>query len=212
MGCILKTYKEPILRTAAFVISYLSLVVSLFPLTRCPLFRICLFLISVLTLLVFLRMEFTSRPKRRVYLQKDKDKIRQYMFEWIQKGRHAAIFSHNLSWVTGDEIKHLLQSKAQAKELTIYIPNERDLTNDAKSLIGVLRNNGAAVHVYAACDYVPVSRFTVTNLNGPGERVAVAYGDGEFHVIEEYSPNEHPAFYMAKDLFAFAASLAAPNG
>jgi len=212
MECILKTYKEPIVRTTAFVISYLSLVVSLFPLTDCPLVRKGLLLLSVLALLVFFWMEFTSRPKRRVYLQKDKDKIRQYMFEWIHKGRHAVIFSHNLSWVTGDKIKKLLQSKAKAKELTVYIPNEKDLTNDAKSLIGALRDNGAAVHVYTRCDHVPISRFTITNLNGPGERVAVAYGDGEFHVIEEYSPNEHPAFYMAKDLLAFARSLATPNG
>jgi len=211
MTCILKTYKEPLVKSIAFAISYVSLVGSVFPFKDWPTLTTFLVLVSLLALVVVVWMEFRWGPKRRVYLQKDKEEIQNYMFDWIKKGRHTAIFSHNLTWVSGNRIRQLLESKAQAKELTVYVPNEEDLTSEAKSLISVLRKNGAAIHVYAKCASVPMSRFTIINLNGPGERVAVAHGHGEFHIIEEYSANEHPAFYMAKDLLELARNLATPN-
>ena len=98
-----------------------------------------------------------------------------------------------MSWVADDEIKGLLISKAKSDEVTICVPHETGLTKD-------LAAEGARIHTYSQTDHVPQSRFTVVNFGRGDARVAVGHRHGDLHVIEEFSANDHPAFYMALDL------------
>lgn len=138
-------------------------------------------------------LELRSAFRKKSIPVADKKRIRDFMFKWISSGERVAIFSRDLSWVDDEKIKELLFSKASAGELCICVPRETDLTRE-------LRHVGAEIYTYSHIDHVPQSRFTIVNFGRGGSRVAVGNRHGNFHVIEEFSANDHPAFYMANDL------------
>jgi len=96
-----------------------------------------------------------------------------------------------MSWVD-DQMRQLLNTKAENGELIICLPRHIGLTND-------LWNRGAEVVAYGRLDS-PSSRFTIIDYNRSGSRVAVGRRRGSLHVIEEFSADDHPAFHMALDL------------
>lgn len=199
----LQAYKKTIFRVGSIILSYFSIVGFFFTLElRYSDFGILGNILIPISLALFVTaiiLELGDIKARRVMRPQSKE-VRDYMFRWIDKGRRVVIFSRDLSWVNDDEMKDLFLSKAKRNELSVCLPNERDLTSDLKDLIQDLKRNNANVYTYSHIEHVPESRFTIINFDTAGARVAVGYPRENFHVIEEFSANEHPAFYMAKDL------------
>jgi hypothetical protein len=95
----------------------------------------------------------------------------------------------------------LLRAKAERRELIICLPQHNDLTR-------TLAEAGAEVCTFGEERLEsPTSRFTIAFFERAGTRVAVGRADHDTHVIEEFDPVSHPAFYMATDLIRLARNL-----
>lgn len=136
---------------------------------------------------------------RRILLRTD-TQIRDYMYRWISRGSRVAIFSRDMSWVRDDEMKELLRQKSRKDELHLCLPNRIALSEE-------LEREGAHVHVYPQLQYIPQSRFTIINKDRMDAQVAVGRRIGRQHVIEEFSPGQHPTFFMADDLVEIVKRL-----
>jgi hypothetical protein len=119
-------------------------------------------------------------------------KARKYMQNWIMRTDRVAIFSRDLSWVD-DTIKKLLEDKAIKNELIICVPKHTDLTQE-------LKRKNAKILTYDVLNYEPQSRFTIAGYGKGGACVAIAHTSAQYHIIEEYAGNEHPAYCMAMDI------------
>ncbi len=119
--------------------------------------------------------------------------IRDFMYKWISRGGKAAILSNDMSWVSDEEMKELLRSKAHRNELCLCLPKEIPLSQE-------LESEGAQVYTYPELKYVPQSRFTIINKGRMDAQVAVGRRYGEKHVIEQFSLGEYPIFSVADDL------------
>jgi hypothetical protein len=127
-------------------------------------------------------LELQAESNIHLYKIEDQQGIRNYMFTWIRNGGRVAIWTRDMSWVD-DQMRQLLNTKAENGELIICLP----------------RHRGAEVVAYGRLDS-PSSRFTIIDYNRSGSRVAVGRRRGSLHVIEEFSADDHPAFHMALDL------------
>lgn len=132
---------------------------------------------------------FRTKPKSMA----KKSQIRDYMYKWISRGGRVAIVSHDMSWVSDEEMRELLRSKAHRNELCLCLPREIPLSQR-------LESEGAQVHTYPELQYVPQSRFTIINQGRMDAQVAVGRRYGEKHIIERFSIGEHPIFSVADDL------------
>jgi hypothetical protein len=127
-------------------------------------------------------LELQAESNIHLYKIEDQQGIRNYMFNWIRNGGRVAIWTRDMSWVD-DQMRQLLNTKAENGELIICLP----------------RHRGAEVVAYGRLES-PSSRFTIIDYNWSGSRVAVGRRRGSLHVIEEFSADDHPAFHMALDL------------
>ncbi len=133
---------------------------------------------------------FNNRPKTF----SKKEAIRDYMYKWIRNGGRTAIFTRDLSWVSDDEMRNMLGNKAASGELMIFLPARIDKVN-------ALEEQGADIIEYSSFNFVPLSRFTITNFGRDDARIAVGKSvSSNKHIIEEYSNGEHPYFQVANDL------------
>lgn len=106
-----------------------------------------------------------------------------------------------MSWAQNPETKALLTNKARQNELILCLPKINDLARD-------LDEAGAEVCAYGECLLeAPASRFTIVFFGRDGSRVAVGRADGDTHVIDEFSSNDHPVFHLAVDLVTLARAL-----
>ena len=134
-----------------------------------------------------------SDKTTRQYPFDDKVRIRKYLFDWIKSGGRVAIWTRDMSWVDDEDMKQMLRGKAQARELILCLPKEIDKSDD-------LKQHGAEVFAYGTLE-APESRFTIINYGQAGSRVAMGRRRDSLHIIQEFSgADEHPAFYMARDL------------
>ena len=145
------------------------------------------FFIAIMTVIV-LRAGTTTH----VYRADDEIGIRGYLMRWIKNGGRVAIWTRDMSWAEDAEMKEMLRSKAQSRELIICLPDETEATVN-------LRNHGADVIAYGAWDS-PLTSFTIANYGRAGSRVAVGRRKGNLHIIQEFSAEAHSAFDMARDL------------
>ena len=143
-------------------------------------------------------------------------RINQFMHSWISQPGRTAIFSNDMTWVSGEihvrplvavihklrgtrapSIKELLIRKARADELLLCIPRPNELSNE-------LAAEGAAVSTYEALNLVPKSRFTIVRYGQAGAAVAIGRADQDgVHEIERFSEGHHPGFALASDLVDF---------
>ena len=135
-----------------------------------------------------------KRSAPKVY--KDSKKINDYMYRWIGSGGRVVIFSRDMSWASGDEIRRLLFEKAENNELTICLEHSIPLT-------GELQNAGATIVYYEDYNHVPRSRFTIIDFEREGARVAVGVNEDGNHVIQEFRSGTHPIFAVCEDLAKF---------
>lgn len=120
--------------------------------------------------------------------------IRDYMYNWIKNGGRTVIFTRDLSWVSDEEMKDMLNNKSRHCELTICMPNKI-------SKVEEFERSGASIIIYSDVNYTPLSRFTITNYGRDDAKVAVgkSMSNGN-HLIEVYGNGEHPYFQVANDL------------
>jgi hypothetical protein len=123
----------------------------------------------------------------------DSNEIKQYLFNWISKGGHAAIFTRDMSWANDARIKNMLIAKARNSELTVILPKPNDLTHE-------LEMSGANIISYEGLDYTPQSRFTIINKDRMDSQVAFGRRIKDQHIIEEFANGNHPVFALANDL------------
>ena len=190
-------YKDKVRLIISIVLACISVSAAIFPLIQfyedvqwwvvISITLSAMFAIGALALVIM-----QSDAPTRVYKVEDKSGIRNYMFQWIQNGGRVAVWTRDMSWVDDDEMKRMLREKAESKELIICL--QREIDNSA-----YLERYGADVATYGEA-YSPASIFTIVNFERAGSRVAVGRRMGNFHIIQEYSADEHPAFHMAYDL------------
>lgn len=147
------------------------------------------FVLMVLATIIVLKSDTPTQS----YPFDDKARIREYLFAWIKSGGRVAIWTRDMSWVDDEEMVQMLRRKAQAHEVILCLPKEIDKSDD-------LKQHGAEVFAYGTLE-APESRFTIVNYGQAGSRVAMGRRRDNRHIIQEFSgAEEHPAFYMARDL------------
>ncbi|MBN1975299.1 MAG: hypothetical protein JW787_16785 [Sedimentisphaerales bacterium] len=165
-------------------------------------------LLVISIILVIFSFYFEVKKCGRIHAihEKDKKKINDYMYNWIVNSGRTAIFSRDMSFAcTNKKIKKLLIKKANSCELIVCVPKETDLTKE-------LKENHAEIYYYSEKENInPHTRFTIANYGqGAKERVAVAHGLNEFHMIHEYDKND-PVIYLTKDLINIAMHSSNPK-
>ena len=182
---------------AGSLASLLGVLIAFMP-KELPRWTIVLFAISAgfFVLLVFL--EFSAGHGRRTFAKSDTAGIRLYLHNWIEHGGRVAIWTRDMSWAHNTETRRLLGDKAGRGELILCLPEPIELSRE-------LAAAGAEVCTYGAMRLEsPASRFTIAFFGRGGSRVAVGHEVGDAHIIDEFKPGEHPAFYLAEDLVALA--------
>ncbi|MFN8712730.1 MAG: hypothetical protein ACK5Z2_07740 [Bacteroidota bacterium] len=82
-----------------------------------------LFLSIVLFLVAVILVVWEYVAKKPMILKNSKG-IRDYMYNWIENGGRTVIFTRDLSWVSDDQMKDMLNNKARRGELTICLPTQ----------------------------------------------------------------------------------------
>ena len=197
-----KFYKDRILQLVAIIGAVASVVgvgiPGLFSESGVVLWRLALLLIVTVPFMVAaIWLVFKSEHLTRVYsIGADKD-ISNYLYRWIQTGRHVLICTRDMSWADEPSMMDLLKNKASSQELTIVLPEEVERSNR-------LRAMGAEVIAYGALEPL-TTHFTIVNFGQPGSRVAIGWRSGDRHLIQEFSAaDEHPTFYLALDIVKLA--------
>ncbi len=150
-----------------------------------------------------LYLEIFKQAKIHVIPEEDKQKINEYMYKWINNSGRVAIFSRDMSFASSDKmIKDLLIHKSERGEVVLCVQKETALTSE-------LKEKNAAIYYYSKSkDLSPRTRFTIANYgHGTRERVAVAHGENNFHVIQEFGKDDL-VIYLTKDLIDLAIKSA----
>lgn len=141
---------------------------------------------------IYLIIEEYYRGKPKEF--NNSKEIRDYMYDWIINSGRTVIFTRDMSWVVDDDMIQMLLLKSQKKELIICMPKKIDIVDQ-------FIKSGADLIEYAKFDYIPTSRFTVTNYGRTDAKIAVGHTiSSEKHIIEEFKNGEHPYFYVVNDL------------
>jgi hypothetical protein len=110
----------------------------------------------------------------------------------------TAVFTRDMSWVGNpSEAMSLLEKKAEAGELVLFVGRETDLTRKLSSL-------SAEVISYESLGFIPKSRFTIVNHERAGERLAIGLGEDGKHVIREHTDHNREVLALATDLVELA--------
>jgi hypothetical protein len=151
---------------------------------------ITVFFGASLVALTFDVHDYLTSRRRRL---RGERRIRDYMYQWVENGSRAAIFSRDLSWVADDKMNRMLENKARSNDLVVVMPKANDKSH-------ALQEAGAKI-LYYGDGYLMKSRFTIINLGRTDVAVAVGTTRGEIHYVEEFEASQlEPAFWMAQDL------------
>jgi hypothetical protein len=160
-----------------------------------------LLFLAITFFVVFIGVIIWEYITKKPLIFKNAKGIRDYMYKWIENGGRTVIFTRDLSWVSDDAMKDMLNNKARRGELTICMPNKI-------SKVEEFEKSGATIVVYSSLNYTPLSRFTITNYGRDDAKVAVgkSMSSGN-HLIEVYGNGEHPYFQVANDLINIINSI-----
>jgi hypothetical protein len=146
-------------------------------------------LLTCVAVALEIRDYFANRPR----VLKSKDKVQDYMFQWIDNGGKVCIFSNDLSWVEDNDMIAMLKRKAAKDELQVCVPVLIPIAQQ-------LKEAGATILTYSPLKVVPQSRFTIINFGRMDAQVAVGRRIDGKHVVEEFGAGDHPVFAVASDL------------
>ena len=200
----IRAYKPVIWRiftTSASIASLLGLFLSLNGDTPWHWWMWVLACIAASAFLVFIIFEFRGHGSVKVYSKTERQKIRNYMSQWIEHGGRVAIWTRDHSWINDDGMKRLLRRKAESHELIMCLPDQTPFT---KELAGL----GAEIVAYGKAAGLPTVRFTIANYERDGSAVAIGRPSGQFHVISEYGSKSESgndvALLLAQDAIRLA--------
>ena len=186
---------QRLLALAGSVASLVGVLIIFLP-RELPWWAITLLASSAFFLAVLVFLEVAARRGRHVFAKADSAGIKGYLHDWIEHGGRVAIWTRDMSWAHNAETRRLLLDKAGRGELILCLPESIELSRE-------LAAAGAEVCSYGAVRLEsPASRFTIAFFGRGGSRVAVGHEVGHAHVIDEFEPGQHPAFYLAEDLVA----------
>ena len=160
-------------------------------------------LVAVLTI-VYIGIQINSfrisNCNRSVH--RNKDKVNQYLLNWLNKGSRTVIFTRDLTWANeSGSIRKTLEEKARNRELTICLYRKTETTNFLEKL-------GAEVYVHNLPENQLKSRFTIIDYgtNNPKITVGTRNSNGWF-VNERYDMNTNPnALHAFIELFELVKS------
>jgi hypothetical protein len=206
---LLEAHRELIIRLLTLIGSFASVLALalpyLPPVGKLPWWGVALGVMTLFFVLLLLWLELRSERRRSVYRAGDSKGIQKYMHRWISHGGRVAVWTRDMSWANTEATRQLLLKKAAAGELIICLPQETKLTKE-------LESSGAEVSRYSALGSEPACRFTIVRYGQEGSAVAVGRRRGNYHVIDEFSAEGHPAFYLARDLVRFARGVCGNQG
>ena len=105
----LEVYKRQALRALPIIGSYASMLgVALTLMTardEFPWWAIFLIVLGFLLMILNIILELKSRSNTRVYRITDRQRIRNYMYDWINGGGRVAMWTRDMSWVDDDEMR-----------------------------------------------------------------------------------------------------------
>ena len=132
----------------------------------------------------------------RVFAENDKLGIDGYLTRFIQSGESVAILSHDMSWISDDNME-MLQRKAQKKELLLLLPQKTEEVEELKRLGADVRYFGSILSdpAYALIR----SRMTVINWNKAFPKLTYPIKRDGLHINNEVPAGE-PANQLALDL------------
>lgn len=162
-------------------------------------------ILAAISIWLEVRSELVAARHRKSFKENDALGIKGYMRRWIGHSGRAAVWTRDLSWVDDEETLNLLKSKAGSGGLTIYLPQETEMSQR-------LAKAGATICAYGGRAFkAPESRFTIAFLGNGGSKVAIGRRVNGLHIIEELGSGD-PSFLMASDLVSLATLLAEKGG
>ena len=120
----------------------------------------------------------------KVYNNTERDKINDYIVNWIDKAGNTVILTHDLSWISNDKIFKIIYNKARKKELIIVMKEENEFSRQ------ILENHDIDIRYYKGTPYQDIlyeNRFTIINWGTQMARLTVPTTDGKYHINEEYT-------------------------
>jgi hypothetical protein len=169
--------------------------------TNLPMLYTVIIAIFIIIFAISLGLDYRDYSKQKPRSFKpDSHEIKDYLFNWISKGGHVAIFTRDMSWANDNRIKSMLITKARNSELSVILPKQNALTDELETF-------GANIISYEVLDYIPQSRFTMINKGKMDSHVAFGRRINDQHVIEEFANGNHPVSALAIDLVEIVSQV-----
>jgi len=155
-------------------------------------------IIAVISLIIciVIAMKEYRRNSRTVFSEFDKDKIDEYLSDFIESGESVVVLSHDMSWINNSN-RAMLKQKARNHELHLFLPHETEEVKELEKL-------GAEVRYFQNIIGDPItfpvrSRMTLINWNKVYTKLTYPTKKDGLHINYEFSAGE-PANQLAQDL------------
>lgn len=155
--------KEKILEVISFWGSCASLVSLLFIECDWQWAKTILYILLVVLILVSFFVLFICKDEVTC---RTKQKVKDFMKDWIGTDGVVEVLSRDLSWVD-DEMVCVLANKG--KDLHLYVDEETSTTQKIRNL-----NKECNIHYYSKVGFTPISRFTIVRANKDERQMAIA--------------------------------------
>lgn len=173
-------------------ISLLCAVVSLFSLRLLSvdaswIITIVAILLFVLYVIIQITQYNNARGDTHIVTHDSKDKVNAYLFNWLNGGSRAVIFTRDLTWADeSDQIRSVLEKKAKKNELSICLYKSTSTTE-------ILKKYGAEIIEHGLPANRLKSRFIIIDYgtNNPRVTVGIPKGNGMFQ-NEKYTVDANP--------------------
>jgi hypothetical protein len=150
-----------------------------------------LILLSIILAVFHIVFEVFSILKDAPMRLKTEKSIEQYMRGWVKLAGRTSILARDMSWVE-EEMEIILNELASRNNLTIFMESQN-------SLAVRLKKRGAEVLYYEGLQFLPFTRFAMTNEGRGDARVALGFKGEAGLGVHEYTIG-HPVFHLCSDI------------
>ena len=197
-----KVLKEHILATISSIIALVESLI-LIQNNENPAGKIFCYIVFIFSLLYATNVGYNfvleaQEKYKRVFLDEEKEKINNYLTNFIKSGSSVAILTHDMSWIS-DNNREMLQEKAKRRELLLFLPQ-------TTSEVEGLKKMGADVRVFGNLISDPArvlikSRMTVVDWNKAYPKLTFPQKENGLHINYE-AESGNPANALALDLIS----------
>lgn len=135
--------------------------------------------------------------------------IRRSMISLLYLGQETVIFTRDMSWADYPEIVATLKQKASARELTLCLPREIELSRTLVQAGATAYYYGNMINDPESFDGIP--RFTLNRPNTQHSELAFARRRGAVHYIQYSRDSTDPALSLAKDIYRIIRHAVQPT-